>query len=394
MIDRPRHRAVLGSLLEQFPVVGLLGARQVGKTTLARRFLEDGGEPFVFFDLEDPTDRARLAEPKLALEALEGLVVIDEIQGAPELFPLLRVLVDRQDSAARFLVLGSAGPDLLRQSSETLAGRIAYHELPPLRLDEVGIEAADTLWLRGGFPRSFLAADDRRSARWREAFIKTFLERDLPQLGVGVPATTMHRFWTMVAHYHGETWNAAEIGRGLGVTGPTVRRYLDTLTDALVVRQLPPWFENIGKRQVRSPKVYLRDTGLLHTLLGLATHQQLLGHPKAGASWESFAMAEVVRILDVPWDRCYFWATQQGAELDLVVMNGGKRLGFEFKRTSTPRTTRSMHSALEDLGLEKLYIVYPGRERFPLHERIEAVGLAVAAQQGLEHGKDRRTGRR
>ncbi len=380
MIDRPVHRAALESLLQQFPVVGLLGARQVGKTTLARRFVEDRAEPFVFFDLEDPTDRARLADPKLALEPVEGLVVIDEIQNAPDLFPLLRVLVDRPDNATRFLVLGSAGPDLLRQSSETLAGRIAYHELPPLRLDEVGIEARDALWLRGGFPRSFLAADDQRSALWREAFIKTFLERDLPQLGVGVPATTMRRFWTMVAHYHGETWNAAEVGRGLGVTGPTVRRYLDALTDALVVRQLPPWFENLGKRQVRSPKVYLRDTGLLHTLLGLVTRHQLLGHPKVGASWESFAMEEVVRVLGVPWDRCYFWATHQGAELDLVVIDGGKRLGFEFKRTSAPGTTRSMHSALEDLALERLYVVYPGEERFPLHERVEAVGLVVAAQ--------------
>jgi predicted AAA+ superfamily ATPase len=380
VIDRPAHRAALESLLAQFPAVGLLGARQVGKTTLARRFLEGRDEPFTVFDLEDPTDRARLAEPKLALAPLAGLVVIDEIQAVPELFPLLRVLIDRPDNAARFLVLGSAGPDLLRQSSETLAGRIAYHDLPPLRLDEVGIEARDALWLRGGFPRSFLADDDDQSARWREAFIKTFLERDLPQLGVGVPATTMRRFWTMVAHYHGETWKTAEIGRSLGVTSPTVRRYLDTLTDALVVRQLPPWFENIGKRQVRSPKVYLRDTGLLHTLLGLATHHQLLGHPKVGASWESFAMEEVVRLLGVPWDRCYFWATHQGAELDLVVINGGKRLGFEFKRTSAPGTTRSMHSALEDLALERLYVVYPGEERFPLHERVEAVGLVTAAQ--------------
>jgi hypothetical protein len=381
MIDRPAHRATLESLLKQFPAVGLLGARQVGKTTLARRFLEGRHEPYTVFDLEDPTDRARLADPKLALAPLEGLVVIDEIQAVPELFPILRVLIDRPDNAARFLVLGSAGPELLRQSSETLAGRIAYHELPPLRLDEVGVEARDTLWLRGGFPRSFLAGDDRESARWREAFVKTFLERDLPQLGVSVPATTMHRFWTMVAHYHGETWSAAEIGRSLGVTGATVRRYLDTLTDALVVRQLLPWFENIGKRQVRSPKVYLRDTGLLHTLLGLVTHHQLLGHPKVGASWESFAMEEVVRVLGVPWDRCYCWATHQGAELDLVVMEGGKRLGFEFKRTSAPKTTRSMHSALEDLGLERLYVVYPGKERFPLHDRIEAVGLAVVAQQ-------------
>ena len=384
MIERPHHRAVLESLLEQFPVVGLLGARQVGKTTLARELLKRREEPSTVFDLEDPTDRARLADPKLALEPLAGLVVIDEVQQVPELFPLLRVLVDRTDNPARFLVLGSAGPDLLRQTSETLAGRIAYHELPPLRLDEVGLEALDSLWLRGGFPRSFLAADDARSLRWRESFVRTFLERDLPQLGIAVPATTMHRFWTMVAHYHGERWNAAEIGRSLGVSGPTVRRYLDTLTDALVVRQLPPWFENLGKRQVRSPKVYLSDTGLLHALLGLGTHAELLGHPKMGASWESFAMAEIVRVLGVPWDRCYFWGTHQGAELDLLVVAGGKRLGFEFKRTSAPRATRSMFSALEDLELDRLYVIYPGEKRFPLHERMEAVGFLPAMQQGIE----------
>lgn len=384
MIERPYHRAVLHSLLEQFPVVGLLGARQVGKTTLARRFLEERDEPVTIFDLEDPTDQARLADPKLALEPLEGLVVIDEVQHVPELFPLLRVLVDRPNNPARFLILGSAGPDLLRQTSETLAGRIAYHELPPLRLDEVGSEAWETLWLRGGFPRSFLAEDEARSLRWRESFVRTFLERDLPQLGVNVPATTMQRFWTMVAHYHGERWNASEIARSLGVSAPTVRRYLDTLTDSLVVRQLVPWFENLGKRQVRAPKVYLTDTGLLHSLLGLRTEEELLGHPKVGASWEGFAMTEVVRLLDVPWDRCSFWATHQGAELDLLVTSGGRRLGFEFKRTSRPRATRSMFSALEDLSLDRLFVIYPGEQRFPLHECIEAVGFLLAVEGGIE----------
>ncbi|MFW6012508.1 MAG: ATP-binding protein [bacterium] len=383
MIDRPGHRASLESLLEQFPVVGLLGARQVGKTTLARQLVESRDEPVTVFDLEDPTDRARLADPKLALEPLEGLVVIDEVQHVPDLFPLLRVLVDRPNSPARFLVLGSAGPDLLRQTSETLAGRIAYHELPPLGLDEVGPDAWEALWVRGGFPRSFLAEDDARSLRWRESFVRTFLERDLPQLGVSVPATTMQLFWTMVAHYHGERWSAAEIGRSLGVSGPTVRRYLDVLTDSLVVRQLAPWFENVGKRQVRSPKVYLADPGLLHALLGVGTKHELLGHPKVGASWEGFALGEVVRTLAVPWDRCYFWATHQGAELDLLVIRGGKRLGFELKRTSAPRTTRSMHSALETLDLERLYVVYPGEDRFPLHERMEAVGLLRLAEEGL-----------
>lgn len=382
MIERPRHLEEVRALLGQFPVVGLLGARQVGKTTLARQLVERRKEPSAVFDLEDPTDRARLADPKLALEPLEGLVVIDEIQRLPDLFPLLRVLVDRPEASTRFLVLGNAGLEVLRQSSETLAGRIAYHELPPLRLDEVGIEAQDRLWLRGGFPRSFLAADDAQSLRWREAFVRTFLERDLPQLGVSVPATTMHRFWTMVAHYHGQRWNGSEIGRSLGVTTPTIRRYLDTLTDTLVVRQLQPWFENLGKRQVRSPKVYLADTGLLHALLGLQTQSELLGHPKVGASWEGFAMAEVVRSLEVPWDRCYHWATHQGAELDLLVIRGGKRVGFELKRTSAPRLTPSMRSALDVLGLDRLYVVYPGPSRFPLHERVEALGLVPLLEEG------------
>ena len=384
VLDRSSHQTALAELLDQFPVVGLLGARQVGKTTLARRFLERQETPFAFFDLEDPTDRVRLSDPKLALEPLQGLVILDEVQRLPELFPVLRVLVDRPENPARFLVLGSASPDLLRQSSESLAGRIAYHELPPLRLDEVGTLASDRLWLRGGFPRSFLAENDRRSLRWRDAFIRTFLERDLPQLGIDIPATTLRRFWTMVAHYHGERWNAQEIGRSLGVSGPTVRRYLDALNDALVVRQLTPWFENLKKRQVRSPKVYLTDTGLLHALLGIGMHSELLGHPKMGASWEAFAMQEVVRLMGVAWDRCYFWATHQGAELDLLIFQGGRRLGFEFKRSSAPRTTRSMRSAFADLNLDRLYVVYPGNERFPLDRHIQAVGLVAAAEGGIE----------
>lgn len=383
VIPRHRHLGAVSTLLDQFPVVGVLGARQVGKTTLARQLVDERTVPVTTFDLEDPTDRARLADPKLALASLDGLVVIDEIQHVPDLFPLLRVLVDRPENAARFLVLGSAGPNLLRQSSETLAGRIAYHELPPLQLDEVGVERMDDLWLRGGFPRSFLASDEEASARWRESFVRTFLERDLPQLGVGAPAAAMRRFWTMVAHYHGQIWNASEIGRGLGVSAPTVRRYLDTLTDSLVVRQVQPWFENLGKRQVRSPKVYIRDSGLLHSLLGLSTLDELLGHPKVGASWEGFAMEELVRSLDVPWDRCYFWATHQNAEVDLFVDSGGRRLGFELKRTSAPRSTRSMHSALESLHLDRLFLIVPGSDRFPLHERVEAVGLAAVVKDGL-----------
>ena len=378
VIPRTDHEAAIGALLRQFPIVGLIGARQVGKTTLARRVVAGAAQPVTQFDLEDPTDEARFSDPKLALEPLQGLVVIDEVQRQEGLFELLRVLVDRPGNAVRFLVLGSAGPDLLRQSSETLAGRIAYHELPPFRVNETGTGSIERLWVRGGFPPSFLAPDEAASVRWRQAFIRTFLERGLPQLGVSVPAATMRRFWTMVAHYHGNRWNSAEIGRALGLSGPTINTYLDHLVDALVVRRLVPWHENLKKRQVKAPKVYIADTGMLHTLLALDSGPALLGHPKAGASWEGFAMQEIVRTLGVDWDRCRYWATQQGAELDLLVFEGGRRIGFEFKRTSTPRFTRSMRSALDDLRLERLYVVFPGRSRFPLEKRVEAVGLAAA----------------
>ena len=378
VIPRTDHEAAIGALLRQFPIVGLIGARQVGKTTLARRVVAGAAQPVTQFDLEDPTDEARFSDPKLALEPLQGLVVIDEVQRQEGLFELLRVLVDRPGNAVRFLVLGSAGPDLLRQSSETLAGRIAYHELPPFRVNETGTGSIERLWVRGGFPPSFLAPDEAASVRWRQAFIRTFLERGLPQLGVSVPAATMRRFWTMVAHYHGNRWNSAEIGRALGLSGPTINTYLDHLVDALVVRRLVPWHENLKKRQVKAPKVYIADTGMLHTLLALDSGPALLGHPKAGASWEGFAMQEIVRILGVDWEHCHYWATQQGAELDLLVFEGGRRIGFEFKRTSTPRLTRSMRSALDDLRLERLYVVFPGRSRFPLEKRVEAVGLAAA----------------
>ena len=383
VIPRTGHAAAIRDLLRQFPVVGLIGARQVGKTTLARSVVEASAQPVTSFDLEDPTDEARLSDPKLALESLRGLVVIDEVQRLERLFELLRVLVDRPGNTTRFLVLGSAGPDLLRQSSETLAGRIAYHELTPFRVDETGVDALERLWVRGGLPSSFLAADDAGSVRWRNAFIRTFLERDLPQLGVSVPAATMRRFWTMVAHYHGSHWKSAEVGRALGVSGPTIDTYLDTLVDALVVRRLAPWYENLKKRQVKAPRVYVADTGLLHALLALDSGTALLGHPKAGASWEGFAMQETVRILGVDWDRCFYWATHQGAELDLLVFKGGRRIGIEFKRTSAPRLTRSMLSALTDLALDRLFVVFPGDSRFALQERVEAVGLSRACAEGL-----------
>ena len=384
MIPRPRHEAHLRRLLRQFPVVGLVGARQVGKTTLARTLAAREQGRVTFFDLEDPTDEARFADPRLALESLDGLVVIDEVQHSQGLFRLLRVLVDRPSNRARFLVLGSAGPELLRQASESLAGRIAYHELTPFRLDETGPDSIDRLWIRGGFPRSFLAAGERESVAWRTAFLRTVLERDLPQLGITVPATTMRRFWTMVAHYHGARWNAAEVARSLGVSAPTVNSYLDSMVDALLVRRLTPWFENLKKRQVKAPKVYLPDTGMLHTLLSIRTESGILGHPKSGASWEGFAMQEVVRILAADWEDCHYWATHRGAEIDLLVFADGRRIGLEFKRTSTPGMTRSMHTALADLRLDRIFVLFPGRERFRLHERVEAVGLWRACAEGLE----------
>ena len=383
MIPRYRHEARLRRLLDQFPVVGLVGARQVGKTTLARHLAAREEGRVTFFDLEDPNDLARLADPRLALESLQGLVVIDEVQHSEGLFRLLRVLVDRPDNCTRFLVLGSADPTLLRQSSESLAGRIAYHELTPFTVDEAGPESVERLWLRGGFPRSFLSADEEESVAWRRAFVRTFLTRDLPQLGIAIPATTMRRFWTMVAHYHGNRWNAAELARSLGVTAPTVNSYLDALVDSLIVRRLTPWFENLKKRQVKAPKVYLADTGLLHTLLGVKTEFALLGHPKCGASWEGFAMQEALRVLSVDWEDCFYWATHRGAEIDLLVFDGTLRIGLEFKRTSAPAMTRSIHSALADLRLDRIFVVFPGDMRFRLHERVDAVGLSLVCSEGF-----------
>ena len=375
MLHRYAQLDALEDYLRRYPVVGILGARQVGKTTLARQLATSRTGPVHHFDLENPDDLARLAAPMMALQGLQGLVILDEIQRRPELFPVLRVLADRPDLPARFLVLGSASPELLEQSSESLAGRILYHRLEGFSLDEVGVGERDRLWLRGGFPRSFLAESDAASLEWRSEFVRAFLERDLPQLGVRIPSETLRRFWTMLAHYHGQVWNGQELARAFGVSGSTVRRYLDTLTSSLVLRQLPPWFENLGKRQVKSPKVYIADPGLLHALLNLPTHHDLSGHPKVGASWEGFALAEVVRRLGVRPEECFFWATHGGAELDLLVVRGLRRLGFEFKLTSAPRVTRSMHSALADLKLDRLDVVHAGEPTFPLAEQVRALAL-------------------
>lgn len=376
MLDRNRHLDVIVELLGWNPIVGLLGPRQVGKTTLARRVLSRLAGPATTFDLENPTDLVALRDPLLSLSPLDGLVVIDEIQRLPALFPVLRVLVDRPSNSTRFLILGSASPDLVRQSSESLAGRVAYHELPGFEIDEVGTEALDTLWLRGGFPRSFLAASDAQSAQWRTQFVRTFLERDVPALGIRIPPPTLERFWAMLAHVHGELWNGAELARSFGISTATVRGYLDVLTSTFLMHQLQPWHANITKRQVKAPKLYFRDTGLLHNLLQIESRAQLLSHPKVGASWEGFALQAVTTQLRVPLDRCYFWRAHTGAELDLLVLARDRRLGFEFKLSSAPTTTKSMHTALADLDLERLDVIHAGERTFPMAERIRAVALS------------------
>ncbi|MHB1463897.1 MAG: ATP-binding protein [Thermoleophilia bacterium] len=375
MIARQREQEKLTSLLKRHRVVGIIGARQVGKTTLARSILKLTPGPANYFDLENPEDLARLADPMLALKGLKGTVVIDEVQRLPELFPILRVLVDRPRVSVRFLVLGSASPELLRQGSESLAGRIVYHELKGFSLDEVGIENYRRLWLRGGFPRSYLSSSTRGSDEWRRGFIRTFLERDIPQLGINIRSTTLQRFWSMLAHYHGQTWNASEFGRSFGVADTTVRNYLDLLSSALVVRQLQPWHENISKRQVKAPKIYIADSGLLHTLLGIITRDDLERHPKIGSSWEGFVIEQLISWQGFAREECFFWATHAGAELDLLVVRGRKRLGYEVKLTSSPRVTPSMRHALDDLKLQRLYVVHAGEETFQLEKNIFALAF-------------------
>ncbi len=379
MIARDSHVIAVRGLLARNPVVALLGARQVGKTTLARE-LAGATRRSEFFDLERAADVARLTDPELALGPLRGIVVLDEIQRRPDLFPALRVLADRPRSPARFLVLGSAAPELLRQGSESLAGRIAFHELPGLGLTEVGANALDRLWLRGGFPRAFTARSTSESAAWRRDFVRTFLERDVPQLGIGIPSVTLERFWSMLAHYHGQIWNASEFGRSFGVSHHAVRRYLEALEGTFMLRVLRPWAENLAKRQVKSPKVYVRDSGLLHTLLDIDDSSHLERHPKVGASWEGFVVEVLIQRLGARADQCYFWATHSGAELDLLVIDGTRRFGFEVKRTTAPGVTPSMRHALSDLGLTRLDVVHAGTETFPLAPSVRA----VAAHRLLE----------
>ena len=357
-----------------FPAIGILGPRQVGKTTLAEQVAAAYAGPSQRFDLENPRELNRLLQdPMLTLEELRGLVIIDEVQRRPDLFPVLRVLCDRRPSPAKFLVLGSASPDYIKQTSETLAGRIHYYVLGGLNLKEVGFQHLNQLWLRGGFPRAWTAGRDSEASLWTESFIRTFLERDLPELGVRIASTAMRRFWMMLAHWQGQSWNSSVFARSFGVADTTVRSYLDILTGALVVRQLQPWYENIRKRQVKAPKVYLRDPGVLHTLLGIEDLQSLYSHPVCGASWEGFLLESVIQQLGLSEDSFYFWGAHTGAEIDLLLTRRGRRFGIEFKRTSSPKVTPSMRNALTDLNLEEVIVLHAGSESYPLSGRVRAV---------------------
>ncbi len=369
-MKRERYLKEIERNFEVHAVCALLGPRQVGKTTLARMYIEELflGEA-TFFDLENERDLVRLENPYLTFSLVTTkLIVIDEIQLRPDLFKVLRVIVDDPKNKTQFLILGSASRDLLNQSSETLAGRIGYIELPPFSLFE--IDGTDTLWLRGGFPKSYLAKTDDASYLWRQNYIRTFLERDIPQLGFSIPPAQMRRVWTMLAHYHGQTINYSEIGKSLMLSEAIIKKYIDILLGTFMIRVLSPWFENISKRQVKSPKLYFRDTGILYTLLGINNKEQRDTHPKLGAFWEGFALEEIIRIMSFQTDDFFFWATQAHAELDLLVMYNGKRYGFEFKYSDAPKTTKSMHSALVDLALDKLIIIYPGDQNYALTEKI------------------------
>ncbi len=372
MINRKTDNELVRAALKRSRVVALLGPRQCGKTTLARQFVP--ADSLNYFDLEDPQGLARLTEPDTALRSLKGLVVIDEIQRRPDLFLLLRVLADRKPLPARFLILGSASPDLIKQSSETLAGRLETIPLEGFRLVDLGADAQARHWLRGGFPLAFTARSERDSLAWRRQFLQTFLERDLPQLGVTIPTLVLRRFWNMVAHYHAQIWNGAELARALAVNESTVRRYLDLMTGVFMVRQLPPWFENLGKRQVKAPTLYVRDSGLLHALLGISSRRDLEHHPKVGASWEGYAVEEVLKALRP--DETYYWATHGGAEIDLLLFKNGRRIGVECKRADAPVLTSSIRIALADLKLDELRVVYPGEKRYSLTSKVEVLPLA------------------
>ena len=382
IIERQELMERIRVAINRSPVTILSGPRQSGKTTLARRFVPEDSPNY--FDLEDPVSLTRLEEPRTALESLQGLIVIDEVQRRPDLFPILRVLADRSEPRAKFLILGSATGELLRQSSESLAGRLERIEIGGFTIREVGSEAIDSLWLRGGFPRSWLAGSDAESLSWRKQFVLTLLERDLPQWGVRVPSIALLRFWQLLAHYHGQYWNAAEPAQVLGVNRTSVRRYLDLLSDALMVRQLQPWHANLAKRQVKSPKIYIRDSGLLHHLLGIETQKALLTHPRLGASWEGMVIEQV--LATIPHDDAWFWATHQGAEIDLLLRRGDRLYGIECKRADAPKLSPSIRIALEDLGLERIVIIYPGTRRYRLSDRVEVCPLTSLVDLGENGG--------
>jgi hypothetical protein len=368
MISRPEYLNQISRAVKRSPITALVGPRQCGKTTLARMFAKNRAA--TYFDLESQPDVNRLQNPELMLGSLLGLVIIDEIQVMPALFKVLRVLVDRPKNKTRFLILGSAAPDLIKNVSETMAGRVEFVELSGFGLQETGSGSSNKVWLRGGFPRSFLARSDGDSLAWREGFIQTFLVRDIPQLGISIPPAAMRRFWTMLAHYHGQIWNASELGRSLDLSDKTVRSYLDILTGTFMVRQLQPWYENIGKRQVKAPKIYLRDSGILHALLNLPDLQTLYGYSRLGASWEGFAIEQILQIIKPP--QAFYWATHSGAEVDLFFIVHGRRYAIECKFSEAPKITKSMNQALESLKLTHLWVVHPGDHAYPLSERISA----------------------
>ncbi len=378
MIERTTYLERLETAVKRSPITSLLGPRQVGKTTLARQFTET--RQSTFFDLELDVDRRRLQNPNMALGALEGLVVLDEIQTMPELFNLLRVLVDRPQNKAKFLILGSASPEIIKKVSQTLAGRVEFIDLPGLRFPEVAEDASRRLWVRGGFPRSFLAESTEDSMAWRDGFIRTFLERDIAQFGFHIPSPAMRRFWTMLAHYHGQTWNGAKIARSMDVSGKTARAYLDILSGTYMVRQLQPWFVNVGKRQVKSPKVYLRDSGLLHSLLNISNWEGLFSHPTVGASWEGFVLEQVIYTLQLYEGEVYFWATHNGAELDVLFFRNGRSYGIEIKFKEAPKVTKSMNIAIETLDLTHLWVIYPGMHIYPTSDRITMLPLSEIEQ--------------
>ena len=375
-IQRSSELDLLKKLFKDNPIVAILGPRQCGKTTLSHQFSRPLSLEVTIFDLENPRDIERLRDPLLALEDIKGFVIIDEIQRLPNLFPVLRVLSDRSKQT-KYLILGSASRDLIKQSSESLAGRISYLEIGGFSLKHIGIQNLERLWIRGGFPRSYLASSEASSYRWRQDFIATFLERDIPQLGLKIPAKSLSRFWGMLAHYHGQIFNASEVGRSLGVSDHTAQRYLDLLSGTFMVRQLRPWYYNTKKRLVKRPKIYFRDAGILHALLSLENKKDLLSHPKLGASWEGFALEEVITNLHLKEEEVFFWAVHTGAELDLVFQKKGKLYGIEVKYTQAPSLTPSMRFALKELSLKHLWVVYPGKDGYSLSKNITVIPLAV-----------------